>query len=212
MAPPKTLVGVAGTGTEVGKTWTTAALARELRARGVSVSARKPVQSFAADDPEETRDAAVLAAATGESAEDVCPPGRSYAVPMAPPMAASALGRPPITLADLVAEIAWPAIDVDVGFVETVGGVSSPIAEDGDSAALVSAIAADFVILVADAGLGTINLVRLSMTALDHPRVMVFLNRYQDDDDLHRRNRSWLTDRDGFNLATRVEELVAWCS
>ncbi len=36
---------VAGTATEVGKTWWTAAVARELRAAGVHVAARKPVQS-----------------------------------------------------------------------------------------------------------------------------------------------------------------------
>ncbi len=42
---PAALVFVAGTATDVGKTWWTAAVARELRARGVQVAARKPVQS-----------------------------------------------------------------------------------------------------------------------------------------------------------------------
>ena len=54
-------------------------------------------------------DAAVLGAASGESAEEVCPPHRWYDVAMAPPMAAEALGRPPFTIRDLMAELRWPA-------------------------------------------------------------------------------------------------------
>ena len=86
------LVVCAGTATEVGKTWVGATVLAELRRRGRSVSARKPAQSFdPADD--HLSDAAMLAAATGEPVDVVCPPDRSYPVPMAPPMAAAALGR-----------------------------------------------------------------------------------------------------------------------
>ncbi|MBV8560261.1 MAG: AAA family ATPase, partial [Acidimicrobiia bacterium] len=47
---PERLVLVAGTGTEVGKTWVAARLAEALRARGTRVAARKPAQSFAPDE------------------------------------------------------------------------------------------------------------------------------------------------------------------
>ena len=51
--------------------------------------------------------------------------------------------------------------------------------------------------LVADAGLGTINSVRLSVGALAGPRgLVVFLNRFDAADDLHRRNRDWLRTRE----------------
>lgn len=46
---PQRLIVVVGTRTEVGKTWVTARLLRDLRASGRHVAARKPVQSF---DPE----------------------------------------------------------------------------------------------------------------------------------------------------------------
>ena len=46
---PERVVLVCGTGTEVGKTWVCGRLLRELRDRGLSVSARKPAQSFAID-------------------------------------------------------------------------------------------------------------------------------------------------------------------
>jgi dethiobiotin synthetase len=191
-----------GTGTDVGKTWVSARLLTDLRAAGVRVAARKPAQSFAPGDDPAGRDAAILGAASGEIALDVCPAHRWYEVPMAPPMAAASLGRPSFTIEDLVSELRWPAEAVDVGVVETAGGVRSPLAADGDCLALCVALAPDVVVLVADAGLGTINAVRLSIDALRAapagPRatVMVVLNRFDPSVDLHVRNREWLQARD----------------
>ena len=60
----------------------------------------------------------------------------------------------------------------------------------------------DLVVLVADAGLGTINSVRLSAAALAPWPLVVFLNRYDESDELHALNRAWLADRDGFEVVT----------
>ena len=196
MPRPDRLVVVAGTGTEVGKTWVGAAVLRELRGRGLQVAARKPVQSF---EPGDRTDADVLAEATGEPVTTVCPSHRWYERALAPPMAAAVLGRPPVLLAELVAELAWPA-GVDVGLVETAGGVRSPLAEDGDAVALTASLAPDAVLLVADAGLGTISAVRLATAALSAHRVVVVLNRFDAGDDLHVRNRDWLASRDGVDV------------
>lgn len=202
---PTTLVVVSGTGTEIGKTWVTAALARGLQDDGVAVAARKPAQSFAADDLH-ARDADVLADATGEPPDAVCPSHRSYATAMAPPMAADALGLDPFTIADLAAETTWPA-GLDVGLVEGAGGPRSPLASDGDTVDLARALAPDAIVLVGDAGLGTINGVRLAIEPLHAVApVVVFLNRFTDTDDLHRRNRSWLA-RD-FDVAVQIGDLV----
>ncbi|MFZ4519733.1 MAG: ATP-dependent dethiobiotin synthetase BioD [Microthrixaceae bacterium] len=217
MTRPRRLVVVAGTGTEVGKTWVGAAAARVLVARGVRVGARKPAQSFEADDP--TTDADELAAATGEDPFVVCQDHRRYLVPMAPPMAAAVLGAPAIHLAELVAEVeaSWPdAADADapeLGLVELAGGVRSPAAEDGDGVDLTALLAPDLVLLVADAGLGTINAVRLTVDALagtpgaDAP-VVVHLNRFDVGSDLHRRNRDWLVDRCGYEVTTDLDALA----
>ena len=126
---------------------------------------------------------------------------------MAPPMAAAALGRPPFTVTDLVGELAWPD-GVEVGFVETAGGVRSPIAEDGDCADLLDALRPDVVVLVADAGLGTLNLVRLSADALAGHRLLVVLNRFDEDDALHVANAAWLRERDGSDVVTSVDALA----
>jgi dethiobiotin synthetase len=191
---------VLGTGTEVGKTWVTARLIERLRRDGRRVGVRKPVQSF---EQGEQTDAEVLAGASGERLDQVCPPHRRYALAMAPPMAAEALGRAPFTISDLIEELTWPE-GIEVGFVEGAGGVRSPLAADGDAVALTEALRPDIVLLVADAGLGVLNLVRLSADAVDHPAVLVHLNRFDPADDLHGRNKDWL-ERDGLAVETSVD-------
>jgi dethiobiotin synthetase len=203
-----TFVVCSGTGTEIGKTWLGAAVLSGLAAEGHSVAARKPAQSFDSAETGPT-DADVLATATGEHPHDVCPAHRWYPAAMAPPMAAAVLERDIFTVEDLVAELRWPSPEPDVRWLETVGGVRSPIAFDGDSADLCTAVEPDLIVLVADAGLGTINSVRLSAAALAPWPVVVFLNRYDESDQLHALNRAWLADRDGFDVVATSEALVA---
>ena len=194
---------VAGTGTEVGKTWITTAVAIRLRRRGIAVRAHKPVQSFA---PEQDRtDAHVLADATGVSPDAVCASHRWYPVAMAPPMAAEILDRPPFTIDDLVAELPAAA---GVVLIESAGGVRSPLAHDGDTVTLADACMPALVVLVADAGLGTINVVRLSADALAGHPLVVCLNRFDADIDLHERNREWLVTRAGLEVVTDPDALT----
>lgn len=204
---PDRLVVVTGTGTEVGKTWWTAAVARDLRARGVSVAVRKPVQSFSPTDPITALDASVLGEATGEAPEAVCPTHRWLAEPMAPPMAAARLGLPPFTIEDLLGEVRWET-GTAVGFVEGAGGLRSPLADDGDTRTLIQAIRPDEVLVVTDPALGVIHGVRLVVGALGQRSVTVALNRYDDHDPQHVASRDWLVERDGFDVVTIPSELV----
>ena len=210
---PERLVLVCGTGTEVGKTWVAGRLLCLLRSRGLSVAARKPAQSYDVDSAGVRlggpTDAELLGAASGEDPGTVCRPSRCYPRAMAPPMAAEALGLTDFTVADLIAEMHWPAEAVRMGVVETAGGVRSPQASDGDSTDLVAALAPDVVVLVADAGLGTINGVRLSMDALhtvtgamSSVLTVVALNRFDGHHDLHQRNRQWLAARCDYTVVT----------
>jgi dethiobiotin synthetase len=198
----KTVV-VTGTATEVGKTWVTARLLESLRAAGQRVAARKPVQSF--DEADATTDAEILAAASGEEVDVVTPKHRWYELPLAPPIAAEALGRPPIALDDLVRELRLP--DDGLAFVEGVGGPRSPLADDGDTVELAEALAADVVLVVAGPELGTINATVLAAEAFDDRPLVVFLNRYDDAAADHVRNRDWLVETSGLSVVTDLDEL-----
>jgi dethiobiotin synthetase len=206
-----TIVVIAGTGTGIGKTWVTAELARALRSRGIPVVARKPVQSFAPEHETQT-DAEMLGEATIEDPHVVCPANRWLPREMAPPMAADALDADPFTVAELAAEVTRSLPVGAVALVESVGGVRSPLAADGDTVTLVGELQPALVVLVADAELGVINYVRLSIDVLISHRVVVYLNRYDADKEIHVRNHDWLATRMGLEVVAdpeALEEIVA---
>ncbi len=178
----------------------------------MTVAARKPVQSF--DPKDEMTDADVLGSATGEEPTTVCPAHRWYEVPYAPPMAANALNRPVMFNKDLLEELVWPYPRVSLGVVEMAGGVMSPIANDHDEDQLdfIRALEPDRLILVADAGLGTVNAIRLSYRALvrglgrggpgDQDWMVIVLNRFDAECELHQLNDNWLAMNDGLHAMT----------
>lgn len=200
---PDSTVFVTGTGTEVGKTWLTARLSIHFRMKGYQVAARKPVMSF--DESDQTTDAQVLSMASGEPEELVCPSNRRYELPMAPPMAAEALGRPPFDVLDLVDELNLP--DKGLALIEGVGGLRSPLAFDGDSIAFIKASGPDEIILVSECRLGVINEVLTSCDALGR-RPLVFLNHFSSSDDLHVRNLDWLREKSQLTVFTSPTELA----
>ncbi len=96
-----------------------------------------------------------------------------------------------------------------MGFIEGAGGVRSPLAADGDIVDLIAtfAPAPDLVVVVAGAGLGTLNLVRMTVDALAGYPVVVYLNGFDGTADLHRRNRQWLADRMRLTVETDLSQL-----
>ncbi len=199
------VVFVTGTGTEVGKTWVSAELARLLRHRGHTVAACKPLQSYDPDDNSPT-DAAVLAAATRQHPDAVCPPERTYPVPLAPPMAARKLGRVCPTLDELADHCRFAAT-TDVGLVEGVGGLYSPMASDGHNLDLIERTKPDLVVVVASAALGGIHDAMACTLPLSAHRQAIFLNRFDPRAEVHLLNVRWLRDT-GLAVATTVPELA----
>ncbi len=126
-------------------------------------------------------------------------------------MAADALGRDPIRLGDLADELSssWGDDHFGIGVVELAGGLWSPIAHDGDCLDLTRELAPDSVLLVADAGLGTLNAVRPAVAALAAVApTSVFLNRFDQTVELHRRNAEWLRANDGVDPIVSIEALT----
>ncbi|MGH2773217.1 MAG: ATP-dependent dethiobiotin synthetase BioD [Actinomycetota bacterium] len=195
---------VSGTGTGVGKTWVTVRLLEILQGRGVGAAVRKPVQSF--DPTAGPPDAAILAAAAGVAEDEVCPLHRSYPLAMAPPIAARELGREPLTLSDLLAEMRLP--ERGLVFIEGVGGPRSPLAEDADTCRLAEGAGAGMVVVVCPAGLGAINAAVLSTAAFGKTPAVVFLNRYDAADAVHRTNLRWLTEKENLEVEVEIAALA----
>ena len=122
---------ITGAGTDVGKTFVACRLVAELRRRGYTVAAFKPLASGFDPAHPETSDPGALLTALGEpvlSANlDRIAPFR-YRAPLAPDLAAAAEGR----CVDFDAVVAFSRramATADMVVIEGVGGVMSPIAE-----------------------------------------------------------------------------------
>lgn len=140
-----------GTGTDVGKTHVTCALAALARARGQRVLSYKPLATGVRRG-EVCEDAALHARAT---AGPYVPPTFAYERPISPHLAAREEGRP-IDLAAIVACADGLSRDVTL-LVETAGGLFSPLDETRTMADLVLALAPDAVVLVAADRLGVLH-------------------------------------------------------
>lgn len=150
-------LSIAGAHTDVGKTWFSCALIRTAIRQGLSVSAFKPVVSGLDPDDLAASDPGRLLAALGRPLSDLplISPWR-FAAPLAPPMAA-ALEGVRLPLAPMIAAcrdaLAAPA---DLALVEGVGGLMSPIADDGLGLDLMTALDAPS-FLVTGSYLGAIS-------------------------------------------------------
>jgi dethiobiotin synthetase len=155
---PLTGYFVTGTDTGVGKTFVTAALARELSRGGRRVAAIKPAESGCLrDDDGELRaeDAEAIAAAAGgwQGADQRCL--YKLSAPLAPGVAAELEGRP-LSLESMVDFVGRVAGAADVAVVEGAGGWLVPLVGRLMIADLAVALALP-VVVVARGTLGTIN-------------------------------------------------------
>jgi dethiobiotin synthetase len=125
-----TAIFVTATGTDIGKTFVTAALIRHLRVAGRTVDALKPVVSGFDPDHAAASDPGILLAALDRPAapDEIAriSPWR-YRAALSPDMAARAEGAP-VDFAEL-AQFSLRAVLTrrDVLFIEGVGGVMTPI-------------------------------------------------------------------------------------
>jgi dethiobiotin synthetase len=162
---------ITGAGTDIGKTYVTALITRQLKAAGRQVLALKPVASGipAFDDPAVAdTDTAQLLAAQGLAVTPqtikACSPWR-FSAALSPDMAAAAEGRTLDTAPVLDwcrAQIAAAPTDAVV-MIEGVGGVMSPMTGDALNLAVITALGCP-AILVAGSYLGAIN---HALTALE---------------------------------------------
>ncbi|MEU7091728.1 dethiobiotin synthase [Kitasatospora aureofaciens] len=157
---------VTGTNTDVGKTVATAAVAAAALRAGRKVAVLKPGQTGVA--PGEPGDAAEVARLAGDLTISEL---ARYPEPLAPDTAARRSGLPYLSPAEVVAEVADLAATHDVVLVEGAGGLLVRYDDQGRTladqarAVLDAGLPAE-VLLVASAGLGTLNIVALTAEAL----------------------------------------------
>lgn len=160
---------VAGTGTDVGKTYVTATLIQTLVSHGRAVEALKPVVSgFDAASPEASDPAVLLAAlgraATIEALAEISP--WRFREPLSPPIAARREGR--VVDADEVAALCRQRLQQAhdrLLVVESAGGIMSPLSEKTTMLDLAVALALP-VILVAGSYLGTVSHTLTALAAM----------------------------------------------
>ncbi|MPZ41555.1 MAG: dethiobiotin synthase [Rhizobiales bacterium] len=149
---------VSGTGTDVGKTYVTAAMVHHLRNAGKNVDAYKPVISGFDPKNSDSSDPAVLLSALGRTTTDDeigrIAPWR-FVPPLSPDLAAKAEGRA-IDFNEVVEFSRRVAYGRGTIFIEGVGGIMVPLDQSHTVLDWMSALRIP-VLLVAGSYLGTIS-------------------------------------------------------
>ncbi|MEV6668228.1 dethiobiotin synthase [Streptomyces nigra] len=157
---------VTGTGTEVGKTVTTAAVAAAALASGRTVAVLKAAQTGVG--PDEDGDAAEVARLAGPvTTAEIA----RYPEPLAPATAARRAGRAPVRPAEIAEAAAKLAAEHDLVLVEGAGGLLVRFDEAGGTLADAAELLAAPVLVVASAGLGTLNTTELTARELRRRRL-----------------------------------------
>ncbi|MFC3577071.1 dethiobiotin synthase [Streptomyces yaanensis] len=152
---------ITGTGTEVGKTVTTAAVAAVAVAAGRSVAVLKPAQTGVR--PDERGDADEVARLAGAvTTQELA----RYPEPLAPATAARRAGMPPVRPHEVAEAAAKLAVEHDLVLVEGAGGLLVRFDDEGGTLADAARLLAAPMLVVASAGLGTLNTSELTSREL----------------------------------------------
>lgn len=173
---------VTATDTGVGKTEVACALLAAARAGGLDAVGMKPAQSGVTAGEPSDAERLVLACGGAEPQEAICP--YSFAPPLAPAVAARLEGRA-VSFARVLETARALAARHAAVVVEGAGGLLVPLTESETYADLAVALGLP-VLLVARAGLGTVNHAALTVEALRRRGLAVaaiVLNRTGPADD-----------------------------
>ena len=188
---------VTATGTDVGKTYVTALIVKKLREAGHSAGYYKAALSGVAKTAAgfRTGDAGYVADVAGIAEDDA---GNSvsyvYEKAVSPHLAAKLEGNP-VKMAVVMAAYKQALSRYDYVTMEGSGGIVCPLRYDDDAQLLledvITALGLD-ALVVADAGLGTINATVLTVDYMKRrgiPVKGIILNRYDAADAMMRDNK-----------------------
>ncbi|WP_055533074.1 dethiobiotin synthase [Streptomyces graminilatus] len=196
---------ITGTGTEVGKTVATAAVAATALSAGRTVAVLKPAQTGVRPDERGDADEVARLAGTVHTLELA-----RYPDPLAPATAARRAGLPPVRPAEVAETASKLAAEYDVVLVEGAGGLLVRFDDDGGTLADAAAVLDAPVLVVASAGLGTLNATELTTRELARRDVHltgVVIGSWPDSPDLAARcNLADLPTVTGSRLAGALPE------
>lgn len=187
---------ISGTGTDVGKTYCATLVAKLLRDAGIDAGYYKPAASGVVLGERGCleSDAMYVARASGLSDihEDMV--SFSYVSAVSPHLAARMEGNP-VSLDVVERDFARVCARHDYVIVEGCGGVACPLRFDDRVIMLADVVRMlDIpILLVADAGLGTLNALSTTTAYLERERLHVagvILNRFRKGDVMHEDNRA----------------------
>ncbi|MET7633646.1 MULTISPECIES: dethiobiotin synthase [unclassified Streptomyces] len=153
---------VSGTGTEIGKTVVTAAVAAVALAAGRSVAVLKPAQTGVA--PGEPGDVFEVRRLAGEAVTGL--ELARFPEPLAPDTAARRAGMAPVHPQQIAEAAGKLATEHDLVLVEGAGGLLVRLDEEGATLADAARLLGAPVLVVTSAGLGTLNTTALTSEAL----------------------------------------------
>ena len=161
MSVPVSILIVTGTGTDVGKTVVTAAVAALAAARGGGVAVVKPAQTGVAEGEPGDLAAVARLAGVGDTHEYA-----RYPDPLSPAAAARISGLPPRSLDQVAADVRKLARDRALVLVEGAGGLLVRYDEDGATLADLARELGAPALVVADPRLGTLNHTALTLESM----------------------------------------------
>ena len=157
---------VTGTDTEVGKTVVACGIARLIQSWGVKVGVMKPVATGDRNDAKRL----MMAAGLGDDLLTIVNP-QFFKLPIAPTVAAEAEGKE-IQLEAIYKAYWHLSKTYEVMVVEGIGGVKVPLGESTYVVDLIEALRLP-ALVIARAGLGTLNHSLLTLDALAEKKVSV---------------------------------------
>lgn len=182
---------ITGTGTDIGKTYVTALLAKSLVQKGINAGYYKAAISGA--ESIEESDAGYVKKISGINQETETLLSYLYKNPLSPHLSARIEGNP-VELEKVKKDFETVLKSHEYVFVEGSGGVVCPIRLDEKCFIMLEDIVKSLeldTIIVADAGLGTINAVVLTVSYLREKGINVrgiILNNYDENSLMHKDN------------------------
>lgn len=203
---------ITGTGTDVGKTYVTALIVKRLRDMGINAGYYKAALSGAEEKDGRLipGDAEFVCKASGikESAESLV--SYIYKTPVSPHLAARLEGEQ-VRMEKIREDFCKISQKYDYVTMEGSGGIVCPIRYDGKKILLEDIIKELSLpaLIIADAGLGTINSVVLTveyMRLKDIPISGIILNRFHGGDVMEEDNKEMIKALTGIEVLGTVED------